>query len=961
MSTAALRGFSVQCVLCGVRDPHALLMTIQFNSPARDSTVREFRTALADELRAARTGPSTEPIGLVGGRRIARMGDYFHYRFVAERTLPRALMEDVSVDLTVAGERGTVLVVSHDGLDITLASKTDLGPRVDHAEMIWDLTFLLEELGKRLLARIGKDNRGGELLIGTRRSPSRSDAAPLPGLNAGQAAAVAHALGSACTYLWGPPGTGKTQTIGHLVAELVRRGKSVLLVSHTNVAIDEALLRAADLLGDDLPDGQVLRLGSAYGPRLDERPRLLPATHVKERSADLAEAIAGLRAAREVLRSSALDAHRTVELADWLVLAPAHLHTIGRLERALERAEQNMQRVEADIAARAASSTPSRLNVEHDRRSAQQKLRDARTALRGRYDEAGEMPARYGLLGGADELGPAKRLAHAYAAAEAIVRASAVEEARGQVAALHPRIATLDRQIDAYARQIEHLADELVEEAQVVACTLTAAFLRRAVADRAYDTVVIDEVSIAPIPSAWYAANLAERAVVAVGDFRQLPPIALAETPLADRWLKRDVFEVSGVRAEFEAGEEPSHLLPLIEQHRMAPAISRLPNKLAYRGLLTDAANTRDDTELDGWFDAESGVTAAVTVVELAGLGTWASSVQRGARSSRLNVLSAAVSIDVLEAMLRDDRPPSDDRRRRALVISPYRPQAELLGAMIRSRGLTDDATAGTIHAFQGSEASVVVIDLTVAAPHYRAAMFASEFDEYQRRMLNVAVTRARRRLVVVADRQFIRQHAAHGTALRDLTRMLTGTRELSAGDRMRTHDTDVVCRAVERAERELIWFVDDVDRHAELTARLGQVARRGVTACVVTQPGRQSHIGLRVAGLTGLRDAGAAIFVKRPLREELVIVDRHVVAVRGRGVKGWSVWGSEAVAAHIANAHGVKLVAALADRAGGVCDRCGEIVELGEGDHASPGLYARCTSCGARSRPARRGASETG
>jgi hypothetical protein len=940
---------------------YAALMTVPFTSPAYDSTVREFRSALADELHAARTRPSSEPIGLVSGRRTARLGDYFHYRFVAEQTLPRALIEDSSADLIVAGERDTVRMVGHEGLDITLASTIDLGERVEHAELLWDMTFLLEELRERLLRRIGENNRGGELLIGARRLPSTFDDASLPGLNAGQAAAVAHALASSCTYLWGPPGTGKTQTIGHLVAELVRRGKSVLLVSHTNVAIDEAILRAAELLGDDLPDGKVLRLGSAYGPRLAERPRLLPATHVKERSADLAEAIASMRIARDAVRVTALDAHRIVELADWLSLTPTRLREIERLERAVDRSVQNLERVEADIAARQAAPTPGRLNVEHDRRRAQQKLQDAYAALRDHIDDVCDMPARHGLLRDTEQMPAIERLTHARSAAESIVRGAAVTEAREQVEALQPRIAMLDRKIDAYGRQIEHLSDELVEEAQVVACTLTAAFLRRAVAGRMYDTVVIDEVSIAPIPSAWYAANLAERAVVAVGDFRQLPPIALANTPLADRWLKRDVFEVSGVRADFEAGTQPSHLLPLTEQHRMAPAISRLPNKLAYRNLLTDAAETTDDTELDGWFDETSGITAPVSVIELASLGTWASTVQRGARTSRLNILSAAVSIDVLERMLHDERAPAGDDRRRALVISPYRPQAELLGAMIRSRGLERDATAGTIHAFQGSEASVVIVDLTVAEPHYRAAVFANEFEEHQRRMLNVAVTRARRRLLLVADRPFIRQHAADGTALRDLSRMLIGCREIKAAEQMRVQDEHVVAEAVGRAEREVVWFVGDVDRHAVLADHVAAAAARGVTACVVTESGRETQIGIRVAALTRLRDAGAVIFVKWPLRESLVVVDRQVVAVRGRGADGWSVWSDTSVAANVVRAHEVPLVVALAGRQAGACNRCGEIIEFGEGDHASPGLYARCMRCGTRPRPVRPAVDQTG
>ncbi|MDQ2777030.1 MAG: AAA family ATPase [Acidobacteriota bacterium] len=51
-------------------------------------------------------------------------------------------------------------------------------------------------------------------------------------------------MGWDASYLWGPPGTGKTTTLGYLVAEYLqaRKASRILLVSSTNVASDTALL-----------------------------------------------------------------------------------------------------------------------------------------------------------------------------------------------------------------------------------------------------------------------------------------------------------------------------------------------------------------------------------------------------------------------------------------------------------------------------------------------------------------------------------------------------------------------------------------------------------------------------------------------------------------------------------------------------------------------------------------------
>jgi glycerol-3-phosphate cytidylyltransferase-like family protein len=921
-------------------------------APPHDPLIDGMKRALWDELQAARQGPSLDPTRLVRGRRVGRFGDFWHYEFEAERTLPKTLVEDVDAELRVAERPLKVRVVRHAGLALTLAAAEDLGKHVTVAELVWDLTFLLEKLADRLEERRGRENRYGDLLLGRLNSNSATDRTAFDGLNDGQDAAVSHALASECTFIWGPPGTGKTRTIGWLVAELVRRGRSVLLVSHTNVAIDEALLRSADALGDDLPDGEVLRLGRAFGPALAQRPRLLTETHVKEREAEVKEAIEHVYAARAELRSRAMTAYRAVELADWVGGLRHGRGHLERLEREIERAENDLRSAEELLDKQARGLLgPSRLNRDSDVANALRRLCDARSKWRTIADELADVPARHGVLPRDSEGLLIGRLEHARSAAAHMLSEVHLAEAKATVEADRPKLAAFERRISTLRAQMEHIENELVDEAQVVACTLTAAYLRRAVAGRSFDTVIIDEASIAPIPSAWYAANLAERAVVAVGDFRQLAPIALTETTCGRRWLQRDVFEESGVRTAYERGDKPSYLLPLTVQHRMASPISVLPNKLAYGGMLSDAPAVNDDSELDGWFDMSSGATAAVTVVDVGNLRTWATTIRRGARSSRTNVLSAAAAVDVMQGMLSADRPePPESAPRRGIIIAPYRPQAELLGAMLRARRLDDEVLAGTIHAFQGSEASTVVLDMTVAEPHYRAAIFSPDFDEAHRRMLNVAVTRARRRLVVVLDSAFIRQHAARSTATDQLRRMLIGARAVPSADVVRSAPEDVVLEALARAERDVVWFVDDPDAEPRVGAAVAAAARRGVTVCVVTASGRQRQLGLNVAELTRQRAAGSAIFLKWPLREALVIVDDRFVAIRARGVDGWSAWDDPAVAAFVSKAQQVPLLTRLAaSEAGGACARCGDLVELREGDHAGAGVYARCSGCGRR------------
>lgn len=88
-------------------------MSYEFD-PAHDRTVWEFRRALADELEAARSGPSSEPIPLLRGRRIGRLGDFFNYRFEAQQELPRTLVEDAQAELHLGDQRKLVQIVSYE-------------------------------------------------------------------------------------------------------------------------------------------------------------------------------------------------------------------------------------------------------------------------------------------------------------------------------------------------------------------------------------------------------------------------------------------------------------------------------------------------------------------------------------------------------------------------------------------------------------------------------------------------------------------------------------------------------------------------------------------------------------------------------------------------------------------------------------------------------------------------------
>ena len=183
--------------------------------------------------------------------------------------------------------------------------------------------------------------------------------------------------------------------------------------------------------------------------------------------------------------------------------------------------------------------------------------------------------------------------------------------------------------------------------------------------------------------------------------------------------------------------------------------------------------------------------------METESLHAWVTGVPQGKSHSRLNCFSAAVDVDLafkcLENVLSELDPNTAKPVEQAsvLIISPYKPHTARLNKLIDleyiSRGFRENLNyirAGTIHSFQGSEADIVIFDIVIDEPHYKAGLFMPdpEVSANLRKMFNVAVTRARFKLYVVANFAYCRKRAKNN-ALSELMDMLLDNLKLKKVD----------------------------------------------------------------------------------------------------------------------------------------------------------------------------------
>jgi hypothetical protein len=117
----------------------------------------------------------------------------------------------------------------------------------------------------------------------------------------GQNPACRRATSEAITFIWGPPGTGKTETLANIALDYMEQGKRVLMVSYSNVSVDGALLRVVKKA--DYPAGTILRYGYPRANELlNEYREHVSYQYVYSKNPAIAEEIKSLNAQKHKLK-----------------------------------------------------------------------------------------------------------------------------------------------------------------------------------------------------------------------------------------------------------------------------------------------------------------------------------------------------------------------------------------------------------------------------------------------------------------------------------------------------------------------------------------------------------------------------------------------------------------------------------------------------------------------------------
>jgi hypothetical protein len=870
-------------------------------------------SALIEEIK--KTGAGQKRYELENGIRVEGNASDIIYDFV----FPDAadLFEDAKVEVELPGRRIDASIISISSGHLWLATKEDLGATLSRAVIVIDATALLEAL-KEKIEQAGKGelpfNRNiADAVVGRGNLPPPPAAIPramsATNLNDAQVKALSRALSTSITYIWGPPGCGKTHLLGEVVRSAFEDGKRILISSNTNTAVDQVLFKICKGLGERHPameEGRIVRLGRVVDDKHKGAYKAYVTIDgiVDRKSAELKASLN--RAQEEIARIDGQTARAKETLNQFTKLdtvqraVDSHCEATNELARSNKELNTTRETVRLRIAdletdlreprsglfrwfKPSKETIQKNIMVERDRQarlSAEiEKVESFYAGMKQRFDAAKVDRDHI-----AEQLRGKDRVAAEQEIAEAdLARAPLVEKVR---------------EIEA---KLADIRAAILKDAKVLGATCTKTYLAAKEIGKV-DMVIIDEASMVLLPMVWFTAGMATERVVICGDFRQIPPIVQTRQQAVFDVLGGDVFEAAEL-----TDPVPNDRMEMLDlQYRMDDKICQLISAPMYGGQLKTAPKIasrqigrRPPPPYDGTF----------TIVDTSDLWPFESV---NAYFSRFNLMHALLVRNLAWHLRREGY--IQDKGDLA-ICTPYAAQAKLIRKLLEHEDL-GDVPVGTVHSFQGDERDAVVLEFPEG---YGGARMVGQFlqgippKDVGARLINVAISRAKNHLIVLANLTYLDPLLPSSALLRGILHSMQQNGRVVRGSEL------LELRPIESDMRGLIGVVDfdfnastfglfsghTIERAIESdianakesvvifsgfvtparVGKLGDLLRLKVSEhvkvrCVTRPPDRNGTMdpALGKEALDLLEAVGCTIDCRARIHEKIVIIDKEIV-----------------------------------------------------------------------------------
>jgi len=540
------------------------------------------------------------------------------------------------------------------------------------------------------------------------------------------------------TFIWGPPGTGKTTTVARAVIQL-------------------------EFSDPEFHSGKVLRLGTISDPEIRRKyGTYVELEQVVQRlSQPLYEEIGDIKKQIEKLEKSKTEFERLNYVEKQLrILAPQIENLNAEIKNkkirldseefklaALSKDLQEFDSLENELAnkssiGRILSGKPTSSNLERKKSASRLEKSKVISFIAGLKKEIDSKSSSL------DELNKSKNEFNIEI--EEIKKKLKMQSKDDNPIDI---LKNLENIVLKIRREIDEIPGKILRNCQILLSTTSRVSLDQV--NRTFDQVVLDEASMISLPHAYISAGLSSNSTVIAGDFRQLAPICENKEQSVTDWLGKSIFDHQISRNSIKFFEQ-DNFIALNQQYRMPEEISKCISQIFYpdNPLITEkSSNTLPLLEFpSGLYYLDT------TIHKPKNRRNILSNGKEG--KSMINDVHVNLIGQLLFSLLSKTSFVNVELESLVGIASPFKAQSEEINRAIRKILKNDELTLSrTIHRFQGDENSIMIIDLTDSPGinNYPSRFLSSaNFSDSSPRLLNVGMSRAKQLCIVVGNFDFV-------------------------------------------------------------------------------------------------------------------------------------------------------------------------------------------------------------
>ncbi|MEI5907966.1 AAA domain-containing protein [Bacillus spongiae] len=291
--------------------------------------VKEWQKALAIEIQHLKKYGSTK-YRIQNGRMVSNEGRYAYY-FDTSFELFIPIGSLVRMEWGSMTASGTVL--SSEGKGLILSFEVSLGDLISEAWVLHDPWELLDQLSERLAEL--KKSKQKLTRIHRLLHPTMEDRHPREKVKSPVHELILRSKYNPVTFVWGPPGTGKTYTLARVAANKYFKGQKVLILSHSNQAVDVMMKETATFIEhkEKWKEGDVIRYGSQVSSIISDHPSLSTDKLIQIQFPTLFENKQSLVLKRKALKKDLSSSFSTRDSEDLLKIEGKYANVLDKLRQ----------------------------------------------------------------------------------------------------------------------------------------------------------------------------------------------------------------------------------------------------------------------------------------------------------------------------------------------------------------------------------------------------------------------------------------------------------------------------------------------------------------------------------------------------------------------------------------------------------------------------------------------------